>query len=72
MRVWGFHQLGRRTDAGSCEAASLRPRCELDGDVARCPNAHTQLDFGGLGVGYGSTGRWACSTRAACDVRSST
>jgi len=26
---------------------------ELDGDRARLPNAHTQLDFGGIGVGYG-------------------
>jgi thiamine biosynthesis lipoprotein len=26
---------------------------ELDGDVARLPSAHTQLDFGSIGVGYG-------------------
>src|SRR2546429_533420 len=26
---------------------------ELDGDVAQCPSAHPQLDFGAIGVGYG-------------------
>ncbi|MBI4499832.1 MAG: FAD:protein FMN transferase, partial [Gemmatimonadetes bacterium] len=26
---------------------------ELDGDVARLPSAHTKLDFGGIGVGFG-------------------
>jgi len=57
MRVWGFHEP-RATAPTAPELAEAREAVraavvELDGDVARCPNAHTQLDFGGIGVGYG-------------------
>src|SRR2546422_2726663 len=57
MRVWGFHR--RRTTAPTAtELAEAREAVraavgELDRDVARCPSAHTQLDFGAIGVGYG-------------------
>src|SRR5881296_1112285 len=57
MRAWGFHRL--RTSAPT--AAELQEAreavaaavVELDRDRARLPSAHTQLDFGGIGVGYG-------------------
>ncbi len=57
MRVWGFHR--RRATAptapevAEARAAVLAAVVELDGDVARLPSAHTQLDFGAIGVGYG-------------------
>jgi len=57
MRTWGFHRP--RADGPSpAEIAEAREAVgsaviELDGDRARLPNAHTQLDFGGVGVGYG-------------------
>src|SRR2546422_9499304 len=57
MRVWGFHRhrAGAPTAAELAEAreAVLAAVVELDGDVARLPSAHTQLDFGAIGVGYG-------------------
>src|SRR6266404_5073186 len=57
MRVWGFHQP-RATAPTAPELAEAREAVlaavvELDGDVARLPSAHTQLDFGSIGVGYG-------------------
>lgn len=57
MRAWGFH--GRRahppTSAELLEAreAVAAAVVELDGDVAQLRSAHTQLDFGSIGVGYG-------------------
>lgn len=57
MRVWGFHR--RRASAptapelAEAREAVLAAVVELDGDIARLPNAHTQLDFGSIGVGYG-------------------
>jgi FAD:protein FMN transferase len=57
MRVWGFHRP--RTSAPTpVELADAREAVraavvQLDGDVARLPSAHTQLDFGAIGVGYG-------------------
>ena len=56
MRAWGFREP--RTSAPI--AAELQEAREavaaavvvLDGDHARLPSAHTQLDFGGIGVGY--------------------
>ena len=57
MRVWGFHR--RRTTAptatelGEAREAVRAAVVELDHDVARLPSAHTQLDFGAIGVGYG-------------------
>lgn len=57
MRVWGFHRPRHAAPAPS-EIAEARDAVvaavvELDGDVARLPSAHTQLDFGSIGVGYG-------------------
>jgi len=57
MRAWGFHRP-RTSEPGTAEIAEAREAVEaaviaLDGDVARLPSAHTQLDFGGIGVGYG-------------------
>ena len=57
MRVWGFHRR-RATAPTTTELAEARDAVrtavvELEGDVAQCPSAHTQLDFGGIGVGYG-------------------
>src|SRR2546422_8144503 len=57
MRVWGFRR--RRTTAPTAtelteaREAVLAAVVELDGDVVRLPSAHTQLDFGAIGVGYG-------------------
>src|SRR5207247_449600 len=57
MLVWGFHRhrASAPTAAELVEAreAVLAAVVELDGDVARLPSAHTQLDFGAIGVGYG-------------------
>jgi FAD:protein FMN transferase len=57
MRVWGFHRPRTRaptpaelTDAREAVRAAV---VELDGDLARLPSTHTQLDFGAIGVGYG-------------------
>ena len=57
MRAWGFHRP-RRMAPSAAEVAEGRAAVatavvELDGDVARLPNGHTQLDFGSIGVGYG-------------------
>ncbi len=56
MRAWGFHRP-RRTAPTPAEIAEAREAVatglvELAGDEARLPNAHTQLDFGSIGVGY--------------------
>lgn len=57
MRAWGFHRPCARppTSAELSEAreAVAAAVVELDGAVARLPSAHTQLDFGSIGVGYG-------------------
>src|ERR1043166_2886038 len=57
MRAWGFHAPRTRAptaaelrEAREAVAAAV---VEIDGDRARLPSAHTQLDFGGIGVGYG-------------------
>ena len=57
MRAWGFDTPSR----GSPSAAELTEAREavataevrLEGATVRLPNAHTQLDVGGIGVGYG-------------------
>jgi len=57
MRTWGFH--GPRAKQPSyAEIVEAREAVatavvELVGDVVRLPSAHTQLDFGSIGVGYG-------------------
>src|SRR6267378_4135310 len=57
MRVWGFHQrrvtAPTATELAEARAAVAAAVVELDDDVARLPSAHTQLDFGAIGVGYG-------------------
>jgi len=57
MRVWGFHRhrvtAPTATELAEAREAVLAAVVELDGDVAQCPSAHTQLDFGAIGVGYG-------------------
>ena len=57
MRAWGFHRprAGPPTSAELSEAreAVAAAVVKLDGDVAQLPSAHTQLDFGSIGVGYG-------------------
>jgi len=60
MRVWGFHHP-RRTEPTAAEIAAARAAVQsavvrLSGDVAALPAAHTQLDLGGIGVGYGIDG----------------
>jgi len=55
--VWGFHRHRATAPTASelveAREAVLAAVVELDGDVARLPSAHTQLDFGAIGVGYG-------------------
>ena len=57
MRAWGFHRP-RTTEPAPAEIGEAREAVAaavvaLDGDLARLPSTHTQLDFGGIGVGYG-------------------
>jgi thiamine biosynthesis lipoprotein len=57
MRAWGFHRP-RTTAPSPAELAEARAAVasavvEVAGAVARLPSAHTQLDFGSIGVGYG-------------------
>ena len=59
MRMWGFHPLREEVEypdrvvyeeaLEAVATASVR----LDGDRIELPNRHTQLDFGGIAVGYG-------------------
>ncbi len=57
MRAWGFHRARttapRPSELAEARAAVAAAVVVLDGDVARLPSAHTQLDFGSIGVGYG-------------------
>jgi len=57
MRAWGFPEprSGPPTPSELAEAreAVATADVRLDGAIARLPNEHTQLDFGGIGVGYG-------------------
>ncbi|HEV8264546.1 MAG TPA: FAD:protein FMN transferase [Gemmatimonadales bacterium] len=57
MRLWGFHRPRRSepTPAEIAEARAAVRAAEIRrvGDRAFLPSAHTQLDFGGIGVGYG-------------------
>src|SRR5207244_6566949 len=57
MRVWGVHRrraiAPTATELAEAREAVRAAVVELEGDVAQCPSAHTQLDFGGIGVGYG-------------------
>ncbi len=57
MRAWGFHRprtsVPTATELAEARAAVAAAVVELAGDVARLPSAHTQLDLGSIGVGYG-------------------
>ena len=57
MRTWGFHRP-RRTppterEISAARAAVAAAVVRQDGNVVALPSAHTQLDFGGIAVGYG-------------------
>jgi thiamine biosynthesis lipoprotein len=57
MRTWGFHRP-RSVPPTDAEIAAARDAVasaviRLNGAVAALPTAHTQLDLGGIGVGYG-------------------
>jgi FAD:protein FMN transferase len=57
MRVWGFHRP-RSVEPSTAEIAEARAavraaEVRLAGDTAFLPSAHTQVDLGGIGVGYG-------------------
>ena len=57
MRVWGFRD-SREGVPGPTEIREARQAVRaavirVDGDRIELPAAHTQLDFGGIGVGYG-------------------
>lgn len=57
MRAWGFHRA-RATPPTAREIAEARAavraaEIRLDGERAFLPSAHSRLDFGGIGVGYG-------------------
>jgi thiamine biosynthesis lipoprotein len=57
MRAWGFHRpLGHApgpAEIAEARAAVAAAVVQLDGDIVRLPSAHTRLDLGGIGVGYG-------------------
>jgi len=59
MRMWGFHPLQEEVEypdrvvyEEALEAVTTAT-VRLDGDRIELPNRHTQLDFGGIAVGYG-------------------
>jgi thiamine biosynthesis lipoprotein len=59
MRMWGFHPLKEQVEypdrvvyEEALEAVATAT-VRLDGDHIELPNRHTQLDFGGIAVGYG-------------------
>jgi thiamine biosynthesis lipoprotein len=57
MRAWGFHRA-RNTAPSAAEIseayeAVVHAEVRLEGTTARLVTAHTQLDFGGIAVGYG-------------------
>ncbi len=57
MRAWGFH-APRTREPSAAELAEARSAVQaavvqVEGDTVAVPSAHTQLDLGGIGVGYG-------------------
>jgi len=57
MRAWGFHRP-RTSEPSAAEIAEARDAVAaaivaLDGDRANLTSGHTQIDLGGIGVGYG-------------------
>lgn len=57
MRTWGLHRPRRAPptegEISAARAAVAAAVVRQDGNVVRLPSAHTQLDFGGIAVGYG-------------------
>jgi FAD:protein FMN transferase len=57
MRVWGFHRprqsLPSDVELREAREAVASASVRLQDDTVSLPNAHTQLDFGGIAVGYG-------------------
>jgi thiamine biosynthesis lipoprotein len=57
MRVWGFRDSRSAAPAGTelreAEEAVRHAVIRLDGNLLSLPNAHTQIDLAGIGVGYG-------------------
>lgn len=57
MRAWGF-RAPHRAPPSAYEIAAARDAVraavvEIRGESVALPSAHTQIDFGGIGVGYG-------------------
>jgi thiamine biosynthesis lipoprotein len=56
MHAWGVYPPRHRgptaPELAEAREAVATAEVRLDGAAARLPNAHTQLDFGGVGVGY--------------------
>jgi thiamine biosynthesis lipoprotein len=57
MRAWGFHRPRSSQPSGAelaeARAAVKQARIEVDGSWVELPSRETQLDLGGIGVGYG-------------------
>ena len=57
MRTWGFHRprasLPTEAEIGSARAAVAAAVVRLDGAVVTLPSTLTQVDLGGIAVGYG-------------------
>jgi len=58
MRLWGFRDRPLaawpdRVPFEEAREAVATAVVRMDGDMVSLPNAHTQLDFGGIAVGYG-------------------
>jgi thiamine biosynthesis lipoprotein len=57
MRAWGFRERRKAApgvrELQEAEAAVAAALVEVEGTRVRLPSSHTQLDFGGIGVGYG-------------------
>ena len=72
MRVWGFHAsrvtVPRTGEVAEAEAAVRAAVVVIDGDSVHLPARHTQLDLGGIGVGYALD--QAAAVLRACGVTS--
>ena len=57
MRIWGFHARRRRppepAEVAEASEAVRAAEVRLGPGTVQLPAAHTRLDFGGIGVGYG-------------------
>jgi thiamine biosynthesis lipoprotein len=57
MRAWGFHarrtREPSRAEIAEARAAVLAATVRVDGDRVLLASAQTQIDLGGIGVGYG-------------------